>query len=70
VEDFTDFVEKELGRSKDLGRRIHGATNRESTTVLIPIVSDHTKLFTDNSSRNGLKYTTSGEGRLEISRAI
>jgi hypothetical protein len=34
-----DFIEKELGRRRDLSRRIHGTRNRESM-ALVPIVSN------------------------------
>jgi hypothetical protein len=38
VKELVDFVEKVLGRRRDLSKGIHGTRNRESMT-LIPIVS-------------------------------
>ena len=37
--EFAEFVEDELGRRRDLGGGIHGASNREST-ALVPICYD------------------------------
>ena len=39
VKEIVDFVEKELGRRRDLSRGIHGTKNLESM-ALVPIISN------------------------------